>query len=230
MVAIIVDALRAVPRRGSRAPPRSASTAGAGRGRSGCAPRARRSSPPPCSPPPARSARRSCSRWSRARSASPQPARRPHVLPRADPAARRDDRRQRRGPLGRAVRADDLRLRRGPARLEHVPLVRGLGRQAAPAQVRGDAPDAVYGHRRCRRGGAVRAPRAPRRGGRPTGSGSRAAGPPASADARSARDLRVHALQGLQYLRPSCSSPTRRPTSTSRRPAASSTRSSGRSC
>ena len=36
----------------------------------GCAPRARRSSPPRCSPPRARWARRSCSRWSRARSAS----------------------------------------------------------------------------------------------------------------------------------------------------------------
>ena len=40
-----------------------------------------------------------------------------------------DDRRQRRGPLGRAVRPDDLRLRRGPAGLQLLPLLRRLGRQ-----------------------------------------------------------------------------------------------------
>ena len=49
---------------------RWASTAGGPSGRSPSGPPARRSSPAPCWRPPARSARRSCSRWSRARSAS----------------------------------------------------------------------------------------------------------------------------------------------------------------
>ncbi len=62
------------------------------------------------------------------------------LLPRAGAPAGGDDRRQRRGPLGRAVRADDLRVRCGAARLEPVPVARRLGREAAAPALRAGGP------------------------------------------------------------------------------------------
>ena len=71
MIAIISDALYAVPRSWREGALALGVTAGARSGRCRCARSARRSSRAPCSRPPARSARRSCSRWSRGRRASP---------------------------------------------------------------------------------------------------------------------------------------------------------------
>ncbi len=155
MIAIIVDALRAVPRAGRRGRPRSASTAGARCGRSASGRRGRRSSPPPCWPPPARWARRSCSRWSSGSvGLRAQPARRPDLLLRAGAAAGGDDRRQRRGPVGEAVRPDDLRLRGGPPGLQRLPLVRRLVRppdDCASTRCRPDEPEHATRTRRRKR-------------------------------------------------------------------------------
>ena len=68
-----------------------------------------------------------------------QPDRRHHLPLRADPAAGLGPGRERRRALGRALRRDALRLRRGAARLQHVPLAGRLRRQAVDAQVRGAA-------------------------------------------------------------------------------------------
>jgi ABC-type phosphate transport system permease subunit len=50
-------------------------------------------------------------------------------------AAGGDDRRQRRGPLGEALRADPLRLCRRPPRLQRLPLLRRVVRAPLPTQV-----------------------------------------------------------------------------------------------
>ena len=83
-----------------------------------------------------------------------QPARRPHLLLRAGAAARGDDRRQRRGPLGRAVRPDDLRVRGGAARLERRSSRSAAGRPSSRckrygvAAVMAGAPHAPGARRR----------------------------------------------------------------------------------
>ena len=119
MVAIVVDALRSVPRgvdRGGRRAGRQSLAGAVDDRRPGGAPGDRRR----------RGARHGAGAGrgdhaldglglGRLRA---EPARRRHLLPRAGPPAGRDDRRQRRGPLGDTVRADDLRIRGGAAGLD----------------------------------------------------------------------------------------------------------------
>ena len=95
------------------------------------------------------------------------------------------------------VRPDALRVRRRAAGLERVPLARRLGRQAAAAQVRGAADE--------RRATGTAASRSQSRdaGRCATASASRCAGPPGSRSARSPRAIVLYmAVAGLQYLRP----------------------------
>ena len=73
MIAIVVDALRAVPPAWTEGAARSGSTAGGPCGRSASGRRGRRSSPRPSSPRRGLSARRSCSRWSGVGGFAPNP-------------------------------------------------------------------------------------------------------------------------------------------------------------
>ena len=163
MIAIIVDALRAVPRLvdGGRAR-RSASTAGARCGRSPCA----RRGPAIVAAAVLATARAlgeaimlsMVSGLGRLRA---QPARRPHLLLRAGAAAGGDDRRQRRGPVGRRRSARrSTRSRRCCSSRALFLSLAGWAAQAAAAKYgvrRDEAPDASAAD-------ALRPPRpAPRR-------------------------------------------------------------------
>ena len=169
-------------RRGARRQPLPGAADGRAADRPG-----RRSSPPRCSPRRGPWARRSCSRWSRARSASrptrstasPSSSSRPAPL-----AATIVDNAD--GPLGQAVRADDLRLRGDPARLQRLPLLRRLGGPPARCANTRWRPMSAHGTtaRPRRSPRSRRAPTAPRRrGAAATGSASRWPGRRASCSA-----------------------------------------------
>ncbi len=105
-------------------------------GRSASAPPVPRSSPPRSSPAPGHWARRSCSRWSRGRSASlrtrstgcsSSSSRRGRWRRRSSPTPR--------GWIGRAVPAHDVRVRRGAPRLRRDAVVRRLHGAAGAAEV-----------------------------------------------------------------------------------------------